>query len=245
MAGLLDPPFELARQVTIEEQHGLADGQPILHPAEAQHIDAGAPGEIGRRAPEERHGIGKACPVHVHLQAVAARHIDERGDLVQAVDGTELGCLSDRQCTRLDVVHAAALPRQRVDHVGRQLCERRAGRDDLRPAGEQRRRPGLVLLDVARGVGDDGVIGLADLRQRQGVCRRAVEDEEHLAIGLEQLTQPGASLLRPGIVAVAGDMTLGVGADQRIQRLRAEPRIVVGGELLGHASLRGCQTLRV
>ena len=53
VARLLDPPLELPRQLAIEEQHGLADREPVLDPAEAQHVDAGAPGQIGRRAAED------------------------------------------------------------------------------------------------------------------------------------------------------------------------------------------------
>jgi hypothetical protein len=82
VAGLLDPPLELPRQLAIEEQHGLADGQSILDPPEAQHVDAGAPGKIGRGAAEECHRIGKARPVHVHREAVAAGHLYESCDLV-------------------------------------------------------------------------------------------------------------------------------------------------------------------
>jgi hypothetical protein len=142
-------------------------------------------------------------------------------------------------------MHAAALARQRVDHVGCQLRQRRVGGDDLGAAREQCRRAGLVLLDMAEGVSNHGVIGPADLRQRQGIGRRTVEDEEHLAVRLEQLADARAGLLRPGVVAVAGDMALGVGADQRIEGLRADAGVVVGGELLRHAVLRGCRTFRV
>ena len=181
----------------------------------------------------------------MHLEAVASRHLYERSDLLDGVDGAELRRLRDRQRARLDVMHAAALGRQRVDRIRRQLRQRRVGGDDLGAAGEQRRRAGLVLLDVAQRVRDHGVIGPADLRQRQGVGRRAVEDEEHVAVRLEQLADTRARLLRPGVVAVAGHAALGVGADQRVERLRAYAGVVVGGELLGHAVLRGCQTLRV
>ena len=43
MARLLDAPLELGRQLAIEEQHGFAHGQAVLHAAEAQYVDAGAP----------------------------------------------------------------------------------------------------------------------------------------------------------------------------------------------------------
>ena len=56
-----------------------------------------------------RQRIGKARAVHVHREAVAARRLGERRDLVDGVDGAELGGLGERQGARLDVVHAAAL----------------------------------------------------------------------------------------------------------------------------------------
>ena len=95
MARLLDAPLELGRQLAIEEQHRLAHGQPVLHPAEAQHVDAGAPGEVRRRALKRRQRVGKARAVHVHLETVAPRHLGQRADLARGVDGAELGGLGD------------------------------------------------------------------------------------------------------------------------------------------------------
>ena len=83
-------------------------------------------------------------------------------------------------------------------------------------------------------MGDDRMIGLAELRQGERVGRRAVEDEEHLRVGLEQLAQARARLLRPRVVAVARHMTFGVGAHERFESLGTDAGIVVGGELLRH-----------
>ena len=205
MARLLDAPLELAASSLIEEQHGLAHREPVLDPAEAQHVDAGPPGQIGRRAAELRQRIGEAGAVHVHFEAMAARRLGQRRDLVRRVNGAELGRLGERQSARLDVVHAATLHGEPVDGVGCQLGERRSAATILAPP--LRAVPGAPASSSSMwlsAMGDDGMVGPAQLRQRQRVGRRAVEDEKHLAIRLEQLAYAVAGLRGPGIVAVAG-----------------------------------------
>jgi hypothetical protein len=79
-------------------------------------------------------------------------------------------------------------------------------------------------------VTQDGVIGLAHRRQRERVGGGAVEDEEHLARGLEQLSNQVGGPARPGIVPVAAGVA-GVGLLQGRPRFRADAGVVVAGEL--------------
>jgi len=131
-------------------------------------------------------------------------------------------------------MHAPAPASQLLDHLRRELAERRLRRHQLGASRVESRRTSLVLLDVAQRMGDHGVIGLAQLRQRQRVGCRAVEHEKYRAVRLEQLADAHASLFRPGIRAIARRVPLGVDAHQGLQRLRAHAGIVVGGELLRH-----------
>jgi hypothetical protein len=111
------------------------------------------------------------------------------------------------------------------------------GGEQLRAVGEEFRRAAFVGLDMRRVRTDHAVIGLAERGQRQRVGGGAVEDEEHLAIGLEQPPEAVGRGLRPGIGAVGGGVA-GIGRLHRGEGLRADPGIVVAGELLfGHGTL--------
>ncbi len=59
---------EVLGQAAVEKHHRLAHRQAILGAAEAQHIHAGPPGDLGRMHAKRRHRIGKARAVHVHAQ---------------------------------------------------------------------------------------------------------------------------------------------------------------------------------
>ena len=84
-------------------------------------------------------------------------------------------------------------------------------------------------------MGNGGMIRAADVAERQGIGRGSAIDQKHAAVGLEQRAQAIANLRGPGIVAVAGDMPLGIGAQEGLHRLRTHAGVVIRGELLGHA----------
>ena len=76
--------------------------------------------------------------------------------------------------------------------------------EDLGAVGEELGRAALVGLDVGGLVAEDGVVALAQRGERQRVGRGAVEDEEDLAVGLEELAQQVGGPGGPGVVAVGG-----------------------------------------
>ena len=100
----------------------------------------------------------------------------------------------------------------------------------LRAVGEELRRAALGGLDVRLLVAEDAVVRLAERGQRKRIGRRAVEDEEHLAVGLEHVADQVGRLGRPGVVAIADFVAL-VGLGHRGERFRANPGIVVTGKL--------------
>ena len=71
------------------------------------------------------------------------------------------------------------------------------------------------------------VIGRAALGQRQRIGCRAIEDEEHSGVRLEQLTQACAGLVCPGIIAVTRHVSRSIGVHKCRQRLRAHAGVVV------------------
>ena len=91
----------------------------------------------------------------------------------------------------------ALLQDRRFDRREVELAIRAARREQLRAAGEELRRAAFIRLDMRMLVADDAVKRPAELREREAVRGRAVEDEEHLAIRLENLAHQIAHALRP------------------------------------------------
>src|SRR5947208_9686635 len=75
LAALLATAQELVRERAIEKYDRFTERQTILGAAQAKHIDAGAPREVGRCAVERRHRIGKACAVELDLHSARVRYI--------------------------------------------------------------------------------------------------------------------------------------------------------------------------
>ena len=122
-----------------------------------------------------------------------------------------------------------------VDGLRVNLPVRARQQQDLGAVGEELRRAALGGLDVRLLVAQNAVIRLAQRGQRKRVGRGAVEDEEHLAVGLEYIANEVGRLLRPGVVAVADFVAL-VGLGHRGKRLRANPGIIVTGKLAAGSS---------
>ena len=78
-------------------------------------------------------------------------------------------------------------------------------------------------------VADDTVVGLAQVGQRQGVGGGAIEDEEHLTLGLEQLTEAVGDLLCPAVIAV-GEIVITIGLHHVRHRLGTDTGRVVTGQ---------------
>ena len=222
------------RERAIEEVVAVSDGEPVLHAAEAQHVNAGSPREIGRRASEPRHRVGKTGAVHVHLEAVLACGPRQCPEFRGRVERAEFRCLREGQHGGLHVMRPGIAHRQHFHRLRRQLGKRCVGGHQLRPAAEELGRACFVRLDVRKRVPDHGIVGPAELCQHKRIGRRTVEHEKHVAFGLEQRGDARPRLLSPGIITVADGMTRTVGLDEAGQSWRTNPGVVVGGELLAH-----------
>ena len=237
LAGLLDPPGEVLGQRPVEEHDGLADRQAVLRAAEAEHIDAGAPGDVARMAAQRGHRIGEARAVHVHLEVAALGDRRDRAHLLDAIDRAQLGGLGQAHHLRLRVVDVVALGHQRFHRVRRELAEPRRGalgfaHQQLRAVGEELRPAAFVGLDVRHRAADHRVVALAQRGQRQRVGRRAVEDEIDVAVGLEELAQSFRDLLRPAVLAVGRLVAAGLRLHEPARGVRAHAGVVVAGEML-------------
>ncbi len=82
------------------------------------------------------------------------------------------------------------------DRGGVDLARGPLGQQQLGAVGKELGGAAFIGFDVGQFVTDDAVIALAERGQGQRVGRRAVEDEKHLAIRLEQFAQRVGRALR-------------------------------------------------
>ena len=214
----------------VKEDDSLADRQTHLGAAETQHIDAGAPGEVGRCQVQRRHGVGEARAIHMHPQAVLLGDAGDSADLALLVQRAHFGGLGQRHHLGPGVMHIGAA-RNHFQHTGRgQLAVAMRCQQQLGAIGEELRRAAFVGFHVRRVGADHGLVGLAQCGQRNRVGGRAVEDKKDFGISLEQLAQAITDEVGGVVVAVGRGKSV-VGQIEGAERLRADAGAVVAGEL--------------
>ncbi len=173
------------------------------------------------------------------------RLLGDRAELIDRVDGADLGRLGDRDEPRLVVVDVAA-PRLPPPHRRRfELAVNRLGLEQLDPRPALR-RPALVDVDVRAGNADDGVLGARDRVDRKHVRGGPVEDREAERLRPEVLADQLVEALRPSILAV-GAGVVDVCAGDRLEHLRMGAGVVVGGEaarVRARGGAHGCSSRR-
>src|SRR5436190_1496312 len=106
-----------------------------------------------------------------------------------------------------------------------------ANQKQLRSFRKKFRRTTFVGLNMGIFMTDHAVERLAELRQRQRVCGRAIKDEIDIAIRLEEFTDAVTYLRRPAVFAVRGCLVL-VRLFQCCPSLWAGRRGVIAGKLI-------------
>ena len=107
MARALAPEGEFRGQGLVEEHHRLGRQRPVLGGAEGEDVDAGAPGDLGRAAPQEGEGIGKAGAIHMQLDAIALSRPPRWRRPRPGDSGAGFRRLGQADGRRLDVMHHA------------------------------------------------------------------------------------------------------------------------------------------
>ena len=119
----------------LQHDDGLGAQRAVLRAAERQHVDAGVrSASAPQRHVERGRGVGEARAVDVHEQAARVRPVGERAELVDGVDGAELGRLRERHDLGLHVVLVADPPHRAVDELARELA---VGRRDVEQLGAE------------------------------------------------------------------------------------------------------------
>ena len=185
---------------------------------------------ISLGVPQRDDRIGKPRSVHLHAQLEPPGGVRDRPQFVERIHRPHLGRLRQTEHARLGIVNIVPLVDRVVNGLRIDLPVRAGQQEDLRAVGEELRRAALGGFDVRVFVAQDAVIRLAERGEREGIGRRAVEDEEHLAVGLEHIADQVGRLGRPGVVAIAGLVAL-VGLGHRGKRFRANAGIIVTGKL--------------
>ena len=110
MPGALAADRDLVGKLGPEQDQRLGVEAAVLDEAEAQRIDPGAPGDVGRAFAGGGDGVGEARPVHVEAEGAAARLLAERRNLGGAVGEAIFGGVGDRQRLGLGLVDVGPYP---------------------------------------------------------------------------------------------------------------------------------------
>ena len=231
MPAALAAQLELPGLRFVEQDHRLRRQRAVLGGAEAQHIDARAPGEIGGRTAQPRDRVGEARAVHMHRNPRRMRHLRQPRHLLDGVGGARLGGLGQRQRALLHVVHPGARGEaQRVgQRVGRDAGVGAAQQGELGAAGVELRRAALVLLDMGVAVAIDRRPRRAETRQRQRVGGGAGGDQIDLCGPLEHRRNQRLNPRRAVVIAI-GLRRAVVGARHRLEHLGRAGGDIVAGE---------------
>ena len=122
LAGLLAAVVEVFGQGLVEEDDGFAYRHAVLGAAEAQHIDAGFPGQLRRAAAKEGAGVGEARTVHVQVEIQLLADLADGANFFRAINGADLGGLGEGDHARFRVVDVLALEGDFADGLRRQLA---------------------------------------------------------------------------------------------------------------------------
>lgn len=173
-------------------------------------------------------GIREPGAVEVHEHAHAVRRVAQCRHLVGCVHRAQLGALRDADHAGLRVVLHALQVRQALELLGHQLGGRGRQREQL---GAERTLgcAGLVDGDV-RPLAAHHALGWVHHRgQRHHVGASAVEHQERLAGGAEQVAEASMRLVGPAVAAV-GECVPVVGRHHRLDHRRVGAGRIVAGE---------------
>ena len=241
MAAALAAEGEVARQLGIEEDHGLGRHHAVLGGAEAQHVDARLPRQLGRRAADIGHGVGEARAVHVQFQPMAMRRGGDRRDLLGRIDGAAFGRLGDADGGGLgEMRHAIDRLGQRLGELHRiDLALGAVDAEQTRAPGVELGRAGFLGGDVGRRMAEDRAPRRGAAGQRQAVGGGAGDDREGREVGLvEQLAQAALDALGPVVGAVGEGAAAREGAAHRLDDRRMGADLVVAAEVHAESSGR-------
>ena len=196
----------IAHRLLVEEDQRFGRQAAVLGAAEGEHVDAGPPGDIGRRNAQRDNRIGKPCPIHVDGAVVGMGDVGNRTHLVRTVGRTQLGQFGEADRDRLAAVgdmdrHGLELRRKRLRRELAGFAVERGQRD---AAAEERGGARLVDRDMGMTVAEDDAARPRIGGKRQGIGDRAAADQQHGYLTLEELGETALDGLGEVVGAIGG-----------------------------------------
>lgn len=158
LAGLLQTVGKIVGERAVEEHHRLTDGQTVLGPAEAQHVDARAPRDLGRMHVERGNRVREPRAVHVHFQMTPFGDRRDRAHLLDGIDRAYFRRLGQRDDLRLRVVNIGAARDDRFDRIRRELAANARRGQQLGAAREEFGAAAFIGFDVREFMADHRVV---------------------------------------------------------------------------------------
>jgi len=213
LSGLFATVVEFVGEFGAEKDDGFTGVHPIFGAPETEHIDAGAPREVGGGDSisllKGRGRVGEAGTIHVHCEVVFSSDGGEGRNLVATVNRAPLRGLSERKHARFRVMDIGALEDDLFDRFGGEFPIGPAGGENLGAVGKELGCAAFVGLDVGKLMADHAVVALAEGGEREGIGGGAVKYEENLGVGfLEYFANEIAGANRPVVIAVGGQLPL-------------------------------------
>ncbi len=230
LAGLFAAVIKLLGEFQIEKHDGLADSDTIFGAAEAQHINAGLPGDFLGGDAEGGHGIGKAGAVHVQVEAEAFGDGPNSLEFIGGVNGADLGGLGEADGTGFGIVDIGAAADHAFHGGGGDFAMVAGDGEEFGAIGKEFGRAAFIGVHVGEFVAQNAVVGLAEGGEGQGIGGGAVKHKKDFAAGLKQIANHAGGLGGPGIIAVGLFMAV-IGGGEDGPGFGADPRIVIAGEL--------------
>ena len=191
MPGALVAAGQARGSVAVEDHHRLGSHGSVLGRPKGEDVDSGFPGQLGGSAAQSLHGIGKPGAVHVQPQAPAAGDPGNLADLVQLVNGPQLGRLTEADGAGLTFMDPHFLDPGHSASEGPRgdLGQFPGQRNHLGAPCVELWRPAFVGMEMGLLVTEDGTVSGGELGDGQGVGRRTRRHREDLQIGLESLPE--------------------------------------------------------
>ena len=104
MSATLSPIARRFCQFWVEEDQRFSAHPPVFDKAEAQGIDAAAPGQVGRGFPRRHDGIGKPRPIHVQAQTQFLCQRTYGADIPCSIRQAIFRRICDRHCMWLGLM---------------------------------------------------------------------------------------------------------------------------------------------
>ena len=230
LAGLFAAEGEFFGEFKIEEDDGVAHVGAVLGAAEAEDINTGLPGDLFGRDIEMGDGIGEARAIHVEFEPERFAAKADGVEFGRGVNGADFGGLGDGDGAGFGEVEVSAAADHMLNAFGIDLAGGGLEEENFGAVGEEFGCAAFVGFHMGDFGAKDGMVGLAERGEGEGVGGGAVKNEEDFALGLEDFADEVGRAGGVGIVAVGAGVAV-IGFLEGGPCFGADAGVVIAGEL--------------